>query len=57
MRLRCISRDLVHADEAELGLLVFVLMDGRRTPTLPLKPSGGRVLWCGAHAADEAGLW
>lgn len=46
-------------NEAELGLLVFILMDGRRTPALPLKPSGGRVLWCGACAADsdEVGLW
>jgi hypothetical protein len=31
--LRCLSLALVHAGEAELGLLVFVLMDCRRTPT------------------------
>ena len=31
--LRYISLALVHVGEAELGLLVFILMDGRRTPT------------------------
>ena len=31
--LRCLSLALVHAGKAELGLLVFILMDGRRTPT------------------------
>ena len=55
--LRCLSLALVHAGKAELGLLVFILMDGRHTPTLPLKPSGGRVLSCGAYAADEVRLW
>ena len=47
----------INADEAELSLLVFMLTDGCHTPTLPLKPSGGRVLWCGIYAADEIGLW
>ena len=55
--LRCLSLALVHAGKAELGLLVFILMDGRRTPTLPLKPSGGQVLSCGAYVADEVRLW
>ena len=55
--LRCLSLALVHAGKAKLGLLIFILMDGRRTPTLPLKPSGGRVLSCGAYAADEVRLW
>ena len=55
--LRCLSLALVHAGKAELGLLTFILMDSRRTPTLPLKPSGGQVLSCGAYAAEEVRLW
>ena len=31
--LRCLSLALVHASKAELGLLVFIPMDSRRTPT------------------------
>ena len=34
--LRCLSLALVHAGKAELGLLVFILMDGRHTPTYTL---------------------
>ena len=43
---------LVHAGEAELGLLVFVLMDCPRIPTLPLKLSGGRYLGPGGVAHE-----